>query len=223
MGQRRRTHDTRRARTSAIALCLVLLVGLAGTFPVRGDETPTPPVRSDETTTPREIRGRVVDRREQPIAAATVHLLRQGLTMRYRDWNPESWVPPVVVRTTKDGNFVAPDLVGNEFRVRVTAPSQAPATLGHVPVGASLTIHLDDGHAVTGRVLDSHARPIAEALVTACDESGLDFGRTTCQVAETATAALARTSTAALARTATAALAELEGSPDMRAQAEGLH
>jgi protocatechuate 3,4-dioxygenase beta subunit len=139
-----------------------------------------------DSSCPKAIRGQILDAAGQPVAGATVRILRPGLSMDRRDRQTAAWIPPRVVETGEDGSFAAGELSGTEFVVRASAPGHAPTSVGAIPGGAWLTLHLEPGVALGGRVLHADTRrPVAEATVVLCDLESFDFGRDACQSAET--------------------------------------
>jgi protocatechuate 3,4-dioxygenase beta subunit len=132
------------------------------------------------------IRGQVTDDAGEPIAGATVRVLRQGLSHARRDTRPEAWTDPVVVETGEDGVFAAGGLTGTAFTVRAEAQDRAPTTVENIPAGAWLSLHVRQGHDLHGKVIDSASgRPVIAATVLACDAPAFAFDREACARTET--------------------------------------
>src|SRR5262249_12792411 len=84
---------------------------------------------------------------------------------------------PVRVETGADGSFVAPNLTGETFRIRVEAKGYAPLTQPKIPGGVSLQLHVKTGSAASGIVRDRTTKaPIAGATVVAWDKDAEAFG-----------------------------------------------
>lgn len=132
------------------------------------------------------LRGKVLDADGAPVEAATVSVLPSGVSAWQRHRDPDAWVDPVVVRSGEDGAFAAAGSAASSFSLRAQATGFAPFSATAIPAGAALTIRLERGRSLHGRVLDSPGgRPVAAARVMACDDGAHAFGRSAC--ASTAT------------------------------------
>jgi len=133
------------------------------------------------------IRGRVEDAGGAAVAEATVLVLPTGQSAWSRERLAGEWTGPLRVRTDEAGRFLAQDLPGSAFSVRVHAEGLAPFTAEDVPAEARLTVKLLPGRTIRGRVLDSPGRrPVSGALVVACDGGARLFGHAACIGADAA-------------------------------------
>jgi protocatechuate 3,4-dioxygenase beta subunit len=165
-------------RARRLATRAALLAALLAPLPVAGSANGS---ATPDEQDGRRIRGRVFDEAGEPVAAATVRVLRRGLSHDRQDTQPEAWIDPIVVATGEDGTFVTGDLTGLAFTIRAEAPHRAPASELDVAPGVSLDLHLGSGHTVQGSVLDANAgRPVVGAHVLACDATSLAFGPDSC-------------------------------------------
>jgi len=169
--------DLSSARYRAAFTVLLVIATCAALTATLADEAP------DDAET---IRGRVTDEAGQPLADATVRVLAEGLSSDRRALQSERWRDPIVVVTDAQGNFSAGPLSGEAFTVRARGPALSPTTVESIPPGAWLSLHLQAGHAVQGRVVASAGdSAVGGATVLACDTGAFDFGLDACIVATT--------------------------------------
>lgn len=158
-----------------LSLALALAALGAGPAPA-----PSPAPKDPPPAPAAEIRGVVTGPGGRPLARATVMIAAvqpdQGGSRRPRSAAPTS--KPQLVATGPDGSFLAKDLVGRSFAVRVVADGMAPFTAKEIPAGASVRVNLKPGLTLRGRVLDRASRaPIGGATVEAADPDSAPFGR----------------------------------------------
>ena len=117
-----------------------------------------------------EVSGRIVGAEAKPIVHAVVRLLPDV---------DSSTKPPKAARaeTGEDGRFVAKELIGASFRIRVEADGYAPLTHDQIPAGATVQLRLQPGLKLTG-TLKSRAgnAPVSGATVVAWDKNAEPFG-----------------------------------------------
>ena len=84
--------------------------------------------------------------------------------------------PPVEAETDEGGAFVLSGLEAGRYRVNVTAPGYARATVRAEAGGEPLEVVIEAGGEIAGRVLDARGRPVRDGLVgaKARDGSALD-------------------------------------------------
>ena len=127
------------------------------------------------------VRGRVTDGGGEPLAGATVRVAAEGHSAASREMRAADWIAPLTATSDGDGGFAVRARTGESFDVRVEAAGRAPVTVRGIPRGAWLSLHALPGHTLAGNVRRAaDGRPVAGALVVACDADALDFGRQAC-------------------------------------------
>ena len=157
---------------SARSLSTIVLLSWSSVFAADAPPkaaTPPAPVASAE------IRGQVAGADGKPIKDATVRVVESKQKMGGAGIGGKA--KPVVVKTGDDGSFVATELKGPMFAVRVEHPGLAPSVSWQVVPGASLNIQLRPAAFASGRVFDAETRkPVAGASVLLWDRDASPFG-----------------------------------------------
>lgn len=122
------------------------------------------------------LRGKVVDAANQPIAAAQLSIGGQGGWVVPGSTIEEHWLMPMPAMVTTDevGEFAGDGVEPGDLDVRAWAEGHAPtAEKIRVDAGSTsrVTLVLQAGAVVTGVVRDPKGRPIAEASVRAMNET----------------------------------------------------
>lgn len=125
----------------------------------------------DDRTAPRELglKGRVIDARGRPVAAAVVYADGGGPEEFALDLAADDsfgWLKRVETKTDADGRFVVKPQAKHQARVAVRAGGFAPYDQNFPIAGASHDLGdvvLEDGVVLIGRVVDASARPVAGA------------------------------------------------------------
>jgi protocatechuate 3,4-dioxygenase beta subunit len=182
-------------RPTSAAVAVLLVAGVLAN-PASGSSEAT-----DEAALA-EIRGLVTTGDGTPVAGATVRLLQeqdaeeeeQRAKVRRARRGPfgvqapktSEQPTPTVVSTGEDGRFAATGLEGESFRLRVEAAGFAPFLQKTVPAHASVTVRLEPGETLLGRVAEhTDGSPVAGATVRACDRAYTGFGEEACATTET--------------------------------------
>jgi len=165
-----------RLRSACAAIVLLFAVGVTladarETGPGESDGTIAAESPRDESPSP--LRGLVLDADGRPLAGATVTIR----TIPADDEGRDAVAEQTVTRTGKDGRFSSGDTVGHHFDVRVQAKDHAFRTLRQFVPAGPLTVTLDRGHALAGRVLSAiTGHGIADVRVEIDDSGEFDFG-----------------------------------------------
>ena len=127
------------------------------------------------------IRGRVVDRLNNPIAGAQIHYSSGGIDWFGVDFDPRGtseWHSTA----DKDGYFLLTHLMPVEYSIRASAGGYASGNATATAGDQSLVITLDRGASVSGRVVHEDGRPARGAKffgMVCCDRDGrFEFGLT---------------------------------------------
>jgi protocatechuate 3,4-dioxygenase beta subunit len=133
------------------------------------------------------VRGLVTTQDGTPLEGATVRLRRAVSNKREGEPTDKRKIDadpsvPLVVRTGEDGRFVAAGLEGERFWLRVEAVGFAPFKQEAVPAHAVVTVRLEPGERLAGRVV-SHVdgAPLAGVEVRGCDTDHGGFGEEACE------------------------------------------
>lgn len=175
--------SARRRWVAGFWVVLAALLAHAAAFPA--DAAPAAPASKPAPIVPKAppekkaaeatVAGVVQDPAGKAVAKATVLVLGATDDEARRRFRPTEH--PVACTTAEDGTFLARGLKGKSFSVYVTAPKLAPSLLKEIPAGASVTVKLKPGLALSGSVVDMDSRePVAGATVAAWTSGGARFG-----------------------------------------------
>jgi protocatechuate 3,4-dioxygenase beta subunit len=132
------------------------------------------------------IRGIVQDPDGRPVAGVTIRALPSDRAWSQRHQRPHEPFAPVDTASGGDGAFVLGNLSGTSFRLYVDSGAHAPVVLKDVAVGAQLTVGLEAGRDIGGRVVATeNGEAVIDATLLACRSEAWIFGLDTCRTGST--------------------------------------